>query len=276
LLLPVVEEERAGRLVRRCDFTVQAGDHLALVSESYIGVPGGTRAWSWRDAALSVRRLTATGCDAEQLAGALVRMARQRVGKSANRQVEGLAMPDTQSPISVLALFVRPMRTATVWSGPPANRRKDPEALARLMAEEGMRIICGDTTAQIAVRLLNAALILDPRPADGWREVPPTSRLVTPDGAMPVALVTEGVVTLRVAADRLAAAKRPHELVGRADGASRLAKLLLESDKVTFLVGLAVNPAQTERDGTPLRKGAIARLVEVLRPRGKVVEVEYL
>ena len=35
VLLPVTEEERAGRLVRRCDFAVQAGDHLAMVSEEY-------------------------------------------------------------------------------------------------------------------------------------------------------------------------------------------------------------------------------------------------
>ncbi len=274
LLLPVVEEEQAGRLVRRCDFTVQAGDHLALVSEGYLGTSREARSWSWRDVALSVRRLTATGCDAEQLAGALVRLAGSRRLEAGTRQPEAGSRLSV-SGFQLLALFVRPMRTATVWSGPPADRQKDPEALARLMAEEGTRIICGDTTAQLAARLLNATLVMEPRPAGGWREVPPTSRLVMPDGALPVALVTEGVVTLRLAAERLAAARRPSELLGRADGASRLAKLLLEADKVTFLVGLAVNPAQTERDGTPLRKGAIARLAEVLRERGKVVEVAY-
>ncbi len=276
VLLPVVEEELSGRLVRHCDFTVQAGDHLAMVSESYICAHRGDRVWNWREVALSVRRLTATGGSAEELAGALVRLANQRISESANLAENHSPFAIRYSPIAILALFVRPMRTATVWSGPPADRRRDQEALNRLLAEAGTRIICGDTTAEIAARLLGARLLLDPRPAEGWRDVPPTSRLMTQDGAAPVALVTEGVVTLRTAADRLAAVRRSQDLLGRTDGASRLARVLLEADHITFLVGQAVNPAQTEQDGTPLRKAAVARLAEVLRARGKIVTVEHL
>ena len=274
ILLPVAEEELSGRLVRRCDFTVQAGDHLALVSEGYIQAGGGIRQWSWRDIALSIRRLTSTGCDAEQLAGALARLANSKWqmanGKSASQQS---AICNLQS--AILALFVRPMRTATVWTGPPADRAADGDALAKLFAERGGRIICGDTTAEIAARLLAARLVLEPRPPDGWKETPPTSRLIGPDGREPVTLVTEGVVTMRVAAERLASAQRPRDLAGRADGASRLARLLLEADKITFLVGLAVNPSQTERDGAPLRKAAVEGLVEELKARGKIVAVEH-
>ncbi|GEM_PF-1327937 len=283
ILLPVVEEEMAGRLVRRCDFTVQAGDHLALASEDYIRSRRGDRPWNWREIALSVRRLTATGCDAEELAGALVRIANQRVGESANRRIgesanrqgTNAASAIRYSPFAVLAMFVRPMRTATVWSGPPAKRSAERQVLARLLAETDMRIICGDTTAEIAARLLDARLIMEPRPADGWKEVPPVSRMITADGAEPLALITEGVVTMRVALERLVQAKRPRDLAGRRDGASRLAQLLLTADKLHFLVGLAVNPAQTEHGGTPLRKAAVSRLVEALQARGKIVSVEY-
>jgi hypothetical protein len=147
--------------------------------------------------------------------------------------------------------------------------------LERLMAEEDMRIVCGDTTAEIAARLLGAELVMAPPPEEGWTEVPPVSRMVGPDGREPVALVTEGVVTMRVARERLAEAKRLRDLAGRDDGASRLARLLLTADKVRFLVGLAVNPAQTERDGTPLRKAALEKLVEDLKARGKIVALEY-
>ena len=87
VLLPVTEEERAGRLVRRCDFAVQDGDHMALVGEGIIRARGGVRPWSWRDVAVSIRRLTATGCDAEQLAGAVVRLANQRISESANQRI---------------------------------------------------------------------------------------------------------------------------------------------------------------------------------------------
>ena len=41
-----------------------------------------------------------------------------------------------------------------------------------------------------------------------------------------------------------------------------------------FLVGTAINPAQTERDGTPLRKAAVERLVEDLETRGKLISIE--
>jgi hypothetical protein len=297
VLLPVTEEERADRLVRRCDFAVQAGDHLAMVGEDTIRARGGVRPWSWRDVAVYIRRLTATGCDAEQLAGALVRLAgswkleageRQVVdSKSANQQISKSTIRNSQhlhlsrsaaqvqvSAMVVLALFVRPMRTATVWSGPPARREMDGAAFAQLIAEDGVRIICGDTTAEIAARLLGAELVMEPPPAEGWTEVPPVSRLA--GSAERIDLITEGVVTLGVTRERLAQATRPRELAGREDGASRLAKLLLEADKIIFVVGAAINPAQIERDGTPLRKTAVGRLGEELKTRGKIVEMEYV
>jgi hypothetical protein len=292
VLLPVIEEEVHGRLIRRCEFKLRDGDHLAMVSESYIRAIGWDRRWGWRDIAASVRRLTETRCDAEQLAGALVRMANQRINESANQRISESANQRTgdspfairyspfairHSPfaISVLALFVRPMRTVTVWSGPPVKRSGEPEVLRKLMAEEDMRIICGDTTAEIAARLMGATLVQEPRPPDGWKEVPPTAKMVGLDGAELVTLVTEGVVTMRVARERLAEAKRPRDLAGREDGASRLARLLLIADKVHFIVGLAVNPAQTERDGIPLRKLAIEKLVDDLKTRGKIVSVVF-
>jgi hypothetical protein len=266
LLLPVAEEEQGGRLVRRCDFVVRPGDHLALVNESYIRAKDGFRPWSWRDVALSVRRLTATGCDAEQLADALLRLAERR------RLTADRDSASRRPQVAVLAMAVRPIRTATVWSGPPADRRRDREALERLLAEEGTRIICGDTTAEIAARLLGAELVMEPPPAEGWTEAPPTSRLV--GAAERVDLITEGAVTLGVARKRLADAKRPRDLAGRTDGGSRLALRLLEADKITLIEGQAINPAQRTADGAPLRRAAVAGLVEALKARGKIVAVE--
>ncbi|MCX6027739.1 MAG: hypothetical protein NT169_00370 [Chloroflexi bacterium] len=283
VLLPVIEEEAHGRLIRRCEFDLQDGDHLAMVSEGYIHAMGGDRRFGWRDIAVSIRRLTETRCDAEQLAGALGRLVgswKLEAGswKAPQRKPQDETTSPVSSfqyPVSVLALFVRPMRTATVWSGPPRSRAVERDMLNRLLSEEDMKIICGDTTAEIAARLLGAELVMAPPPEEGWAEVPPVSRMVGPDGREPVALVTEGVVTMNVARGRLAEAKRPRDLAGREDGASRLARLLLTADKVRFLVGLAVNPAQTERNGTPLRKAAVEQLVDDLNKRGKIVLVEH-
>jgi hypothetical protein len=155
--------------------------------------------------------------------------------------------------------------------------------LDALVAEEDMRAVCGDTTAEIAARMLGAELVMEPPPQEGWDEVPPVSRMVLPDGNEAVTLVTEGVVTMRVVRQRFAETSQQNRasnaqarvLMGRADGASRLAHLLLTADKVRFLVGLAVNPAQVTADGTPLRRMVVEELVEDLKAQGKIVSVEY-
>jgi hypothetical protein len=280
VLLPVIEEEYGGRLIRRCEFELQDGDHMAMVSEGFLQGVRWDRRWGWRDIAIATRRLTETRCDAGQLAGALVkqyqRIAGSETGSRKPEAGQGPAAISAQSSVaSLLAMFVRPMRTLTLWSGPPASRAAERELLDRLMAEEDVRVICGDTTAEIAARLLGAQLLIERRPPDGWREVPPTSRMIGPDGTEEVDLVTEGVVTMTRACERLALARHPRDLTGQEDGASRLAQRLLMSDKVQFLVGTAVNPAQVAADGRPVRRMVVEKLVEDLRARGKIVAVCY-
>jgi hypothetical protein len=260
VLLPVLEDISHGRLVRECRFLLQDGDHLAMVSEGYIHAKGWSRRWGWRDIAISTRRWTDTGCDAEQLLGALI------------RTYHRLAEEEPERDVTVIAMHVRPRRSATVWSGPPADQTLDKAALEKLMAEPSVRIICGDTTAQIAARLLGAELELEPRPEDGWAEVPPVSRL---EG---VHLVTEGLVTLGKARERMAGAKRVRDLSRGQDGATRLARELLAADKIQFIVGLAVNPAQAAEAAptVPLRRAVLEALMNDLKARSKVVSVEYL
>jgi len=259
VLLPVVEDVSHGRLVRECRFSLQDGDHIAMVSEGYIHARGWVRRWGWRDIATSIKRLTDTRCDAEQLLGALIR--------SYHRLAEGEATRD----ISVVAMCARPMRLATVWSGPPVDRSMDKVVLEKFMDGPGARIICGGSTAEIAARLLGTELTLEPRPKAGWMEVPPTSRLEGVD------LVTEGLVTLSKARERIAEARRARDLPRSEDGATRLAQMLLKADSLHFLVGLAVNPIQaSDAAGTiPLRQVVIGDLMRDLEARGKIVSAEY-
>ena len=296
VLLPVLEDEWHGRLVRQCQFHLQAGDHVAMVSEGYIRARGwrarsGDRPerWGWRDVATAIRRWTDTGCDAEQLLGALIRTYHRLAGeecaftafRTGCEPAEGASGRD----VTVIAMYVRPERTATIWSGPPADPARDAAALEKLMAEPGTRVICGDTTAQIAARLLGADLKLEPRPASGWAEVPPVSHLEGVD------LVTEGLVTLSIARERMAGAQRVRDLPRGEDGATCLARVLLSADTIHLIVGLAVNPATLPqplpgREGggavadaahtVPLRQAAVDELARDLQARGKLVSVEYL
>jgi len=188
------------------------------------------------------------------------------------RTYRRLAEEEPERDVTVIAAHVRPRRSATVWSGPPADPTLDKAALEKLMAEPGVRIICGDTTAQIAARLLEAELEFEPRPEDGWAEVPPVSRL---EG---VHLVTEGLVTLRKARERMAGAKRVRDLTRGEDGATRLARELLAADRIHFIVGLAVNPQQAADAARtiPLRQSVAEELMHDLKERGKLLSVEYL
>jgi hypothetical protein len=272
LSLPVLEEVSHGHLVRECQFTVKDGDHIAMVSEGYIRARGRIRPWGWRDIADSIRRLTGTRCDAEQLLGALMRSYERLAqgGRGVRGEERGVKSLTSQKGVSVVAMFVRPIRTATVWSGPPVKRAAEKQVLDNLMSEPGARILCGDTTAEIAARLLGAELMMEPPPEDGWAEVPPVSKL---EG---VSLVTEGVVTMGKARERMAGAQRIRDL-RQEDGATRLARLLLTADKIHFLVGLAINPAQVaDKAGkVPLRRIVIEDLMTDLKARGKIVSVEY-
>ncbi len=254
LTLPTVEHAFGGRQVRTSHFSLQEGDYAAMVSRGYLHPQGW--GWNWNDVAVAVRRLCAVCCDPGELMGAMVRTFR-RLNPEVPRE-----------SVCVVTVCVRPMRTATVWSGPPSDPTLDEVALDKLMAETGTRIICGGSTGQIAARLLGAELKLEPRPADAWEEVPPTSRM---EG---VNLVTEGAVTLGKARERLAG-----DVSKGTDGATRLARTLLEADKIQFIVGTAANPDHTATDAAsaiPRRQTVIEDLVRALKARNKIVSVEYL
>ncbi|MBN1979236.1 MAG: SpoIIE family protein phosphatase [Anaerolineae bacterium] len=259
-LLPVTEETIGGYLVRQCRFSLQDGSHLAMVSEGFLRPRG--RRWGWPDIAVAARRWVDTGCDAEELLEALV------------HTYQRLNPDPPQQDVTVVAMHVRPMRTATVWTGPPADPAQDEAMLRSLMAEPGERIICGGTTARIAARLLEAELETEPKPAGGWEEVPPTFQLEGVD------LVTEGLITLRKASEQMESGEQlrgSRSEIGdwRLDGAMRLMQALLAADKVHFIVGLAVNPQQVAESGVAMRKGVVEELARVLEGRGKLVSVAY-
>ncbi len=263
-LPPVLEDLYCGHLLRLCQLRLQDGDHLAMVSEGYVRVKGGVGRWVWKDIATYTRRLSATGCSAPQLLDAMFSTYRHRAISAGDSGAQGTR------PVSVVAMYVRPVRTVTVWTGPPVDPAQDEEALDRLMSEAGARVICGDTSAQIAARYLEADLELEPRPAHGWMEVPPLQTLTGVD------LVTEGLVTMGKALERMIGAAQVNDLPRTQDGATRLARILLAADCVHFIVGLAVNPQQIDESGEPLRRGLVEKIAEHLKARAKVVSIAYL
>jgi hypothetical protein len=118
---------------------------------------------------------------------------------------------------------------------------------------------------------MGTELEMEARPQHGWLEVPPTSKL---DG---VNLITEGVVTMSKALERMAGIHRVRDLPRQEDGATRLARRLLTADKICFLIGRTINPAQTadEAGNVSMRQVVIEQLIRDLESRRKIISIEY-
>ena len=147
--LPLQERVIADRKIRDGRFTIEPGDYLVMLSDGYMhaGVGGLYRmGWGWQNIATAVQRWAATNGDCHQLAAAL----RNTCLKLSNNR------PGDDS--TAVVMRVRPERKVTVMTGPPADSERDREAVTRLITADGVRVICGGTTAQMAARVLGKPL----------------------------------------------------------------------------------------------------------------------
>jgi len=158
-------------------------------------------------------------------------------------------------------------------TGPPSKSDMDDACVRKFMASSGFKAVCGGTTAQIVARVLQRPLEVQWRPKrkEEGERIPPIATIKGLD------LVTEGVITLSKAAERLQGAETVHDLPHLDDGATRLARLLLQADRVHFMAGDAINPQQIADvvRGKPMRQIYLEELIEALRSKGKLVTVEH-
>lgn len=262
---PMRERCIAGRTIREGHFTLELDDYLVMVSDGYIhaGVGGLYRmGWGWNNIGIAVQRWAATHGDTHQLVSAL------------SRTCLKLSNDRPGDDSTAVAMWVRPRRKATVMTGPPADSARDTQAVQKLVQAEGVKTICGGTTAQMASRVLGKPLRVAWQPAakGPGRKLPPMGLLEGID------LVTEGILTISSAVDRLRDVKTVHDLPNDQDAASRLARELMVADEIHFIVGGAINPQQLADvvRGVPMREMYLDALVARLRERNKTVTVEHL
>ncbi len=263
---PLMRQRRvAGRTIREGQFTLELDDYLVLVSDGYIhaGVGGLYRmGWGWSNIGTAVQRWAATRGDTRQLVQAL------------SRTCLKLSKDTPGDDATAVAMWVRPERKTTVLTGPPADTARDAEAVNKLMTAAGVKAICGGTTAQMAARVLGKPLRVAWQPSHRGpgRKLPPVGLLEGVD------LVTEGILTLSSAVDRLRDVQTVHDLPNDQDAASQLVRALLGADQIHFIVGDAINPQQLADvvRGVPMRQIYLDELVAKLREQNKTVTVEHL
>lgn len=257
--LAKTERKVNGRPLLEARFEMSEGDYLVCASDGVVhaGIGGSLNlGWGWQAIARYVADLSRQRVDAYVMAVAVIEKCRELYGDR----------PGDDS--TVVALRMRHANRLTLLTGPPADRMRDVAYVANFMSSPGRKIVCGGTTANIVARVLGRQV--EPR-LDRGGDAPPTAWLSG------VGLVTEGVVTLHRAWQLVKQAEFARELPAGRDGATEVARALLNADSITMLVGDAVNPMQMADviRQQAFRQVLVENLVDELRRRGKIVEVEH-
>jgi len=241
------------RVISYSEVKLEVGDRLICLSDGVtqagLGKPQLPLGWGEERVAAYLSRMLAAddSISSQRLAQSLV--------SEAHRYDDHAAKDDITAAVTY---FRRPRRLLLI-TGPAFNPERD-----RYMAEEaasfpGRKAIAGGTTATIVARELHRAveMNLENLAAD----VPPVSRMEGID------LITEGTLTLARVAELL---ERGLPDAPARDGAQSLARLMLESDVVDFLVGTRINEAHQDPHvpvELDLRRNIVRRIAQTLESR---------
>ncbi|MCF7944564.1 MAG: serine/threonine-protein phosphatase [Spirochaetia bacterium] len=186
------------------------------------------------------------------------------------RQAYSIDRYAPKDDITCAVMYVRKPRRTVVATGPPMDPRKDALLVKKIADFPGKKIISGGTTAQIYGSRSGCEVRVNLH--DRSTKVPPTSR------AEGVDLITEGMLTLietaNILEQRLPAGDLPD------NGAAKLADMLLNSDRVHFIVGTKINDAHQDPNvpvEIGIRRTIVKRIRDALeRNYLKETSLEYL
>lgn len=269
-LTPLIRQEReiSGKRVQESRFSIAPEDLFVLFSDGVVhaGIGGILNlGWQWENVAEYVERTYSPGLSARNIAKLLL------------SACENLYMQHPGDDTTVVAVKARKPVKVSVMVGPPVDRSRDRMVVEKFLAQEGKKVVCGGTTSQIFCRETGRKM------STGFHyinpAIPPTADI---EG---INLATEGVLTLGKAMEYtrkyISSQNTVQDFISlnKQDGASRLAKILLEEGtEIYFLVGRAMNPAHQNPE-LPLSLGLKLKLVEELAENlksiGKKVTVEY-
>lgn len=158
------------------------------------------------------------------------------------------------------------IKNLLIFSGTPSDSSEDFEYAEFFKNFVGKKIICGGSTAsfisrelKIPIKMPNAKMSID--------GLPPSFVM---DG---VNLVTEGILTLTKASEYL----KSGQVIGIDNPAGKLVEFLLDSDILSFVVGMQLNVAKVNTLNLKSRKEIIDEIVLILQKKySKKVSVQYI
>jgi len=249
------------KTIQESQFELRRGDWLIFVSDGAINAGIGglwPLGWGWDNIANYLQSHTHPNRTAQEIADDLA--------STINKLYDSMPGDD----VSIAVIKVRRQLLATLMVGPPLNKEDDELVVKKLMATQGLKIVCGGTTANIVSRILNRPTDVDLTTMT--EDVPPIGSI---DG---IDLVTEGILTLSKTIEHLKNNVPLETLQFKIDGASSLIRSLMGVDAIKILVGQTMNPAHQE-PRMPVELGIKTHIAQQLADefvrRDKEVELEY-
>lgn len=266
---PYETREIEGKKVHEYRFKVQKNDCFVLMSDGVIYAGAGEildlQGWTWENMAEYTLKCTKETLSASRLAALL------------SKACDDLYIQKPGDDTTVAVARVIERRVVNIFTGPPKDKEDDEKLMHEFMRMEGIKVVSGGTSANIAARILNKDIITKVDHANP--DVPPMATIEGLD------LVTEGVLTLGKTLKLLKRYENDEfdvEFFDELDannGASKLAKLIIEEcTELNLFVGTAMNEAHQNSDLTfdlSMRMNLVEQLKSVSEKMGKKVEVKY-
>ena len=265
---PYQERVIEGKKIREYRFHVELNDCFVLMSDGAIWAGEEETMnynWEWDDMAAYTLKCTNETLSAARLAAMLSQVCYDLYGQK----------PGDDTTVAVTRVIRR--QVVNIFTGPPSRKEDDERVVHDFMKQEGRKVICGGTSANVASRVLKREIVTLVKHADP--KIPPMATMEGLD------LVTEGVLTIGSALDLLHRYENDEfdeaffDALDAENGAAKLAKLLIEEcTDLNLFVGRALNPAH-QNSNLPFDLSVRMNLVEQLKDcaerMGKHVTVKY-
>lgn len=265
---PYQERVIEGKKIREYRFHVELNDCFVLMSDGAIWAGEEETMnynWEWDDMAAYTLKCTNETLSAARLAAMLSQVCYDLYGQK----------PGDDTTVAVTRVIRR--QAVNIFTGPPSRKEDDERVVHDFMKQEGKKVICGGTSANVASRVLKREIVTLVKHADP--KIPPMATMEGLD------LVTEGVLTIGSALDLLHRYENDDfneaffDALDAENGAAKLARLLIEEcTDLNLFVGRALNPAH-QNSNLPFDLSVRMNLVEQLKDcaerMGKHVTVKY-
>ena len=265
---PYQERLIEGKSIREYRFNVSLKDCFVLMSDGVIWAGEGelmNLGWTWEDMADYTLKCTKQTLSASRLAAMLSQLCDDLYGNK----------PGDDTTVAVARVIER--RIVNIFTGPPTHKEDDERVVRDFMKQEGKKVVCGGTSANITSRVLKREIVTVVNYADPT--VPPTATIEGLD------LVTEGVLTIGKSLGLLKRYEKDEfdeaffDELDADNGAAKLAKLIIEEcTELNLFVGKAMNVAHKNSNlpfDLSVRMNLVEQLKECAGNLGKTVNVKY-